>query len=118
MLIHYKQRKKEGEREREREKRSRPTSSRQLCMYCMPSLNTKNRRLVRSERERIRERNARRLVFLLIIQFVLSFCHSFFFYFTRQMENGTILSFFSLIILVIYDGGRHPIEIVGRNIYI
>jgi hypothetical protein len=55
--------------------------------------------------ERMREKNARCLVFLLIIQFVLSFCH---FFFHKAME---LCYLFSLIILVIYDGGRHPIEI-------
>ena len=82
------------------------------------------------EKERERKTVARCLVFLLIIQFVLSFCSLFFSLslscslalfpstFHKATENGTRLSFLSLLIrLVIYDGGRQPIEIARRNAY-
>lgn len=87
--------------------------------------------------KRRRRRNIEQVYFLvffslsfsvLIIQFCsLSFCSNFFSFFLcgiclyvsqgkKWKKNGTRLSF-SLIILVIYDGGRHPIEIARRDVY-
>lgn len=106
-------------RRRKKKEKSRPTSSRQPCVLYAFFLNTKNRRVVRSERANAGEKcsTSRLSLNYTVCSFVLSYIFSlspsfFFLYFTRKME---LCYLFSLIILVIYDGGRHSIEIARRN---
>jgi hypothetical protein len=100
-------------------KKRRPTSSRQLCVRCMPSLYIKDRRLfvlnerMREKKKNARERDARRLVSLSLNYTVYSFVLSVFFsllvFFTRQwkMELGYLFSHFFPFN---YYTGRHPTD--------
>lgn len=114
-----------------------PLRSRQSSVYCMHSLslslslNTKNRRLFvlneRMWRERERCTMSRLSLNYTVCSFVLSiffllfplspsfFSHFFSLSLVLQGNRGKmeLCYLFSLIILVIYDGGRHLIEIAS-----
>ena len=141
VFIHRKQ----NEREKKRKKKKgRPSSSRQLCTHCVcllqpTSIDVCSHSERANAREKISERGRERdgcsmsrlsfnytvCSFVLFAFFSLSLslaCSLALFppTFHKAMENGTRLSFLvslPLIRLVIYDGGRHPIEIARRNAY-